>query len=55
MPSFLTAKDIVDIKNIIAVIIIVPIIFDTFARFRQNPPGVPGRFVLEEGIADPVG
>ena len=55
MPGLLRAKDVVDVENVIAVLVIVAIVLRSLARLRQNAAGVTRRFVFEAGVADPVG
>lgn len=52
---FFTPKNIVNIKNIIAIIIIVSVIFRAFTRLRQYPARVTGRLVFKTGVAYSVG
>ncbi len=54
VPGFLGTQNVVDIKDVIAVLIVVPIILDTLAGFRQNTTRIPRRFVFEARIADPI-
>jgi hypothetical protein len=39
--GFLAAEDIVDVKDIIAILIIISVVLDTFARLGQYSPRVP--------------
>jgi hypothetical protein len=38
---FFAAEDIVDVKDIIAILIIIPVVLHTFARLGQYSPRVP--------------
>lgn len=55
MASFLTAEDIVHIEDIVTILVVIAIVLDALARFRQHPSRVPGRFIFERGVAYPVG
>lgn len=55
MSGFLTAENVVDVKNVITVLIVVAIILHTFARLRQNTARIPRGLVVETRIADAVG
>lgn len=55
MTGFLAPKDVVDVEDIIAVLVIIPIVFATLAGFGQNTSWVPRRLVVETGIADAIG
>ena len=54
MARFFGSEDIVDIEYVIAVLVVIAIVPNAFARFRENSAWVPRRFVLEAGIAYPV-
>ncbi len=51
MPGFLTAENVVDVKNVIAVLVIVTIVLDALTRFGEHSSGISRRFVLESRIA----
>lgn len=55
VPGLFRAKNIVDIEDIIAVLIVKAIILHTLARFRQDATGVTCRGILEARVADLVG
>lgn len=55
MSSFLRPENVIHIKYIVAIFVIESIILDTFAWFREHSAGVPRGFVLEAGIAYPIG
>lgn len=54
MPGFLRPQDIVDIEDIIAIFIVIPVILHTLARLRQDAAGISRRLVFEIRIANPV-
>lgn len=47
MIGFLTSENIIDIEDIVAVIIIIPIVFDAFTWFRKHAAGISRRFVFK--------
>lgn len=51
MSGLLRAKNVVNVENIITVLIVVPIILGSLARFSQHPTGVAGGLVFEARIA----
>ena len=51
MARFFGTKNIVDIKNVIAVLVVVTIILDTFAWLGEYSTRVSGGLVVELGIA----
>lgn len=51
MTGFLATKNIVDVENVIAVLVVIAIVLDTFTWFGQYTPGVPRRLIVEGGIA----
>jgi len=53
--SIFGTKDIVDIEYVVAILIIIPVILDSFARFREDTTRVAGRLVFEVGVAYPIG
>jgi hypothetical protein len=53
--GFLASKDIVDVKDIIAVLIVIPIILDSFAGFGQYSSRVSRGLVVEARVAYAVG
>jgi hypothetical protein len=55
VPGLLGAQNVVDVENIVAVLIIVAIVLDSFARLGKHATGIPRRLVLEAGVADSVG
>ena len=54
MPGLLATQNVVDIKNIIAVIIIIAIVLDPFTWLRQHASRVSGGLIFEKGVADAV-
>ena len=54
MAAILVTQNIVDVKYVIAILVIVAIVLDALARLRQDTPWVLGRLVLESRIANPV-
>lgn len=55
MTSFLTAEDIVDVEDIIAVLVVIPVILNSLAGFSQNTSRVSRRLIIESGVADTIG
>lgn len=55
MVRFLVPEDVVDVENVITVLVVVSVVFGTLAWFRQDPTGVPRRFIFEYRVADSVG
>ena len=55
MTSFLAPEDVVHVEDVIAVLVIIPIVFATLAGFGQNAPGVPRRLVIESGVTYAIG
>ncbi len=55
MPSLLRAKNVVDVKDIVAILIIVAIVLHSLARLGQDTTGVARRLVLEAWVANSVG
>lgn len=53
--SFFGAENIVDIKDIIAVLVVEAIVLDALARLGQYSAGIARRLVLEGGVADAIG
>ena len=49
--AIFVAKDIIDIENVVAILIVVAIVLNAFARFRENAPRILGRFVFECWVA----
>jgi hypothetical protein len=47
-------ENIVNIKDIVAILIIIAIILDTFTWLGEYSSGISGRFIFECGITDPV-
>lgn len=54
MPVVFISKNIVDVKDVIAIFIIITIILDTFAWFGKNSSRISRRLVFECGITDSV-
>ena len=48
-------KYVIDIKNVVAVLIIIAIVFHTFAWLGKNPSRVSRRLIFECRITDSVG
>ncbi len=55
MASFLRAKNVIHIEDVVAILIVVSVILGRLARLRQDPARVPRRLVFETRIADSVG
>ena len=55
MASFLRAKNVIHIENVVAILIVVSIILGWLAGLRQDPAGIPRRLVFETWVADSVG
>jgi hypothetical protein len=51
---FFASKNVVHIENIIAVLIVIAVVFDSLAWFRKDTSGIPRRLVIETWIADTV-
>ena len=54
MTSLLRPENVIHIKYIITVLVVKPIILDTFARFRKDSSRVSRRFIFEARIADTI-
>lgn len=54
MSSFLRSEDIIDVEDVIAVLVIIPVVLGTLARLGKNPTRVARGLVLEAGVANPV-
>lgn len=54
MTSLLATQDVVDVKDVIAVFVIVTVVLHALARFRQHTPRVPRGLVVEVRIADAI-
>jgi hypothetical protein len=54
MARLFRAKNVVDVKNVVAIRVIVAVVLEAFARLRENSARVPGRFVFEGGVTYPV-
>lgn len=48
-------KDVVDVKNVIAILIVIAIVLDAFAGFSEHTTGVPGRLVFECRVTYSIG
>lgn len=48
------SKNIIDIKDVVAILIIIAIILDTFAWLGKDSSGISGRLIFECGVADLV-
>ena len=55
MTGFFAAKNVVDVKDIVAVLVVVPIVFHSLAGFGQDSPRVPRGLVVEPGVANAIG
>jgi hypothetical protein len=55
MTGFFTSKDIVDIEDIVAIFVVIPIILDSLAWLCQHTSGVPRGLVVKSGVADSIG
>lgn len=55
MTGFLTAKNVIDIEDIITVLIVVAIVFHTLAGLCQHTPWVSRGLVVEVRVADAIG
>ena len=55
MASLFGTKDIVHVKNVIAILVIEPIILRSFAWLREDSAWISRGLVFETGIADSVG
>jgi hypothetical protein len=53
--GFFAAEDIVDVEDIIAVLIVISIVFNSLAGFGQYSSGVPRRLVVEPRVANAIG
>lgn len=53
--SLLCPQPIIDIKDVVIVLVVITFVVRRFARFREYPPWVMRRFILELGIAYAVG
>ena len=51
MTGFLASEDIVDVKDIITILVVIPIILDSFAGFGQYPSRVSRRLIVEARVA----
>lgn len=54
MTGFLASKDIVDVKDIIAILVVIPVILDSFAGLGQYSSWVSRRLIVEARVAYPV-
>lgn len=54
MAGLFASQYVIDVENIIAIFIVIPVILHTFARFCQYPTWVSRRLVVEIRIANPV-
>lgn len=52
--GFLASKDIVDVKDIIAILVVIPVILDSFAGFGQYSSRISRRLIVEARVAYPV-
>jgi hypothetical protein len=55
MPRLLRAENVVYIEDVIAVLVVVSIVLDSFARLGEDSTWVSGRLVVELGIAQLIG
>lgn len=51
---FLASKDIVNVKDIITILIVIPVILDSFAGFGQYSSRISRRLIVEARVAYPV-
>lgn len=54
MTGFLASKDIVDVKDIIAILVVIPVILGSFAGLGQYSSWVSRRLIVEARVAYPV-
>lgn len=54
LASIIWAQPIVDIKNIIIILVVIPIVVGRFTGFCEHTAGIMGRLVSEVRIADVV-
>ena len=54
MTGFLASKDIVDVKDIVTIFVVVPVILDSFAGVGQYSSRVSRRLIDEARVAYPV-
>lgn len=52
--AVLVTKDIIYIEDVVAVLVVVAIVFDTLARLRENPTRILRGLIFEYWIADAV-
>jgi hypothetical protein len=50
----LGTKDVVDVENVIAILVVIAIVLDTFTRLSQDSTGIARRFVFEAWVANAV-
>ena len=55
MPGFFRAENVVHVENVVAVLVVETVVFETLARLREHSPWVARRLVFEMGVADAVG
>lgn len=54
MARLLRSQYIIDVKDIITVLIVIPVILDTLAWLGKDSTGIPRRLILETRVAYPV-
>lgn len=54
MAGLFRAQDVVDVKNIVAVFVVVAIVLDALARFSENSAGITRCLVFKTRVADSV-
>lgn len=54
MTSLIRSQDIVDVENVVAIFVVVPIILRSFARFGEHSARVSRGLILERWIADTI-
>lgn len=52
--GFFTPQNIIDIQDVVTLLVIITVILDSFAGFGEDPPRVPGGFVVKSGVADAI-
>lgn len=54
MGGFFAAENVIDIQNVVAVFVVVAVVLDSLARFRENTSWVLGRLIFERRVANAV-
>lgn len=55
MTGLFAAEYVVHVQYVVAVIIVIAIVFDAFARLCEDPAWIPGGLVLECRVTYPIG